>query len=575
MAERSKAFDLRSNLDRGAGSNPAQTIFYSSAFFSEMNPSDKNKKSVHPSEISQIIMEGESLLKIDSPIEKEQPLRSFTNIPDSGLDGSFCIENKSYQFLPENDSFSTDLKKGPFDTEKSSSKAEPDRKMFKEITFASPPEREGKSKKKRRDVQLIDPDESLDIGTGTFRRKRRFLDDSLEDSSKFFKKDPSENTSFTVLPGFKTAKGTEVYLSEDAITKGRRSLDFLESLGKPCPPAKPRLFLPREKEIEDALKIYKKVKQEIFPLTRSEEEEFTLFELFRWSWIAMMTEIQEIRKRGGESEVSEIERIVLAEAKRRWKLNPKSVLRRVSEHDEHPAIYMKVLVVEEGKEYIKISDGVYSVTVRLDEPLQKISAKIRTGQILQVACSVLLQDHPISIYEANQKNMPVIELRYNGVKPCLSGPLGYQDTLGYIRSLSSIDMKGGEISCLMLNIVKCLETSCIININGAKTTIEEDRLESTLLSIEKTIESVCSTKQERMDALDKVKLQKYTRYEVQCEYAREKTRAILSVWVGPFAEDYLKVDKKYLFFMVAPPVRASYGDTILLTTTSRTVFKLI
>ena len=27
MAERSKAFDLRSNLERGAGSNPAQTTF--------------------------------------------------------------------------------------------------------------------------------------------------------------------------------------------------------------------------------------------------------------------------------------------------------------------------------------------------------------------------------------------------------------------------------------------------------------------------------------------------------------------------------------------------------------------
>ncbi|KAH9386361.1 uncharacterized protein NEMAJ01_1257 [Nematocida major] len=537
----------------------------------------KERDAAHEhSEISQIIMEGEGLLKTSTGMDVIQPIHSFKSAPENGLDGSFSLENRSYQFfLDNNDSFYADAKKSPFHTAEPINKQQADKILFKEIKFEEPPRRGGRHRDMLSCPQLVDPDESLDIGTGAFQRKRKASDSPDHcalPSKPMLEGRTSADVSFTKLPGFKTAEGSHLYIKEEFADRGRRSLDFLHSGKSKCPPPAPKVVLPREFEMQEAMEAYRKMKQEIFPLTRSEEEEFNLFELFRWSWVAVLPHIREIKKRGSEECGKEIQAVVLEEAKRRWKLNPKSVLKRIVEHDEHPAVYMKVLVVEEGRECITITDGVHSVKARLDAQLQKISGKIRSGHVLQVACSVLLSSCPISIYEAHLDKRPVIELRYNGVKPCLSGPLGYQSTHGYIRELSSIDASGGDISCLMLNVTKHINTNYIIDINGSKTTIEEERLESTLERIERSIENLGLPRDEKMRAIDSVKVHKYTRYNVVCDYSSNKTPGILSVWEPAFTDNRLSIHKRYLFFMVRPPTKALSSSTVLLTTTSKTFF---
>ncbi|KAI5188802.1 hypothetical protein NEMIN01_0170 [Nematocida minor] len=548
-----------------------------------MAPREEKKKSPSCSEISQIFMEGETLLKGSSLIDKEEPIQEFASVPDNGLDQSFGIENKSYHFLSDNESFYGDLKKGPFHSKAPINKEFTDNILFKEMKFSSPPRRGGKYRKAFGAPQLMDPDDSLDIETGTFQRKRKFTEKAIKETESenmyLFKEElgaHTANSSFTKLPGFKTAEGSSVYVNEECTAKARRSFDFLQSstISQISPP-KPKVIYPREKEIQDALQMYRKVKQEIFPLTRSDEEEYDMFSLFKWAWISLLPQIQEIQKRGGELQNSEIERLVLLESKKRWKLNPKSVLQRIAEHDESPAVYMKVLVVEGGTDVITITDGIYSLRAKLDEGLQCISSKITVGKILQVACSVLLQGYPMSIWQANAERVPVIELKYNGVKPCLSGPLGYQNAMGYIRALSSIRLQGGFISCLMLKVDRHIDTAYIVNIKGSKTVIEEDRIESTVQRIEKSIESLGLSTEEKMKEFDSVKLHKYKRYEVSCDYSPGGSSAILSLWESALNDNNLGIGKRYLFFMLTTPAKKKESDRILLSTTSRTSFKLI
>ncbi|KAI5159155.1 hypothetical protein NEAUS03_0068 [Nematocida ausubeli] len=541
------------------------------------------EKTPPSSEISQILLEGEGLLKNSSPLLSETPIQDFKGAPDSGLDGSFQIEDKSYQFPQDdtNNSFYGDIKKGPFHSTKPINKDLTDRILFKEIKFPAPARRGRRYRNDPNVPQLVDPDESLDIGTGSFQRKRPIINqDKNEDPQKIgalFNDDnmPTADTSFTKFVGFKTAEGAALHVSEECMHKARRSFDFMQSRSLTRAPPKPKIILPREREITEAHAIYKRVKQEIFPLTRSKEEEYSLFVLFQWAWISVLRQIENIRKRGGDSQAAEIERVVVEKAKAKWRANPRSVLRRITEQDEHASVYMKVLVVEGGTSTITITDGLNSIKAQLDYELQRIAKNIKEGMILQVACSIYLLNHPASIYEVNLNGAAVIELQYNGVKPCTSGPLGYQNTFGFIRSLSSINPQGGYINCLMLRVTKKIEVRYVIDLNGSKSNIEEDRLDSTLERIERSIDKICFSEEERNNALNSVKLRKYTRYEVVCDYSSNHTTAILSVWEAAYSDNPLKPDQRYLFFMLSPPRKTQTTDIILLTTTIISTFRKI
>lgn len=543
---------------------------------------EEKKDSVKRAKISQILMEGETLLTSCNPINLEDPIRGATPAPDNGLDRSFSIENKSYQFASDNESFLADTHKGPFETKGPINKKLADKILFKEIKFSSPPRRGSKYRRDLGPTMLMDPDDSLDIETGTFQRKRMFTPqeekDLAEEDLRILKEMPEPNEPLSALPGFKTAEGSSLYISKECAEKGRRSLDFLQ---KPFQKTfqktiqkKPKKILPREKELQDMIKVYNRVKQEIFPLTRTEEEEYNIFSLFKWTWISMLPHIHEIQKRGGESQESEIEKILLLESKKRWKADPKSVLRRIVERDEAPSIYMKVLVVEKSQGIIKISDGIHSIWAKLDDSLQRVSNKITVGLILQVASSYLLNSHAVSVWEASTVKVPTLQLCYNGVKPCTSGPLGYQPTVGYIRELSSIKMHGGYTSFLLLKVTRHIDTAYIVNIKGSKTVIEEERIDSTLQRIEKSIESLDLTREEKMKEFDTVKLHKYKRYEVACDYSHSTT-GILSLWEPAFNDNNLRVGKRYLFFMLTTPKKGCSSEKILLSTTSQTAYRVI
>ncbi|KAI5167034.1 hypothetical protein NEIRO03_1655 [Nematocida sp. AWRm78] len=551
-----------------------------------MRPSKKENNTPPSSEISQILMDSEGLLKANISISKEAPIQEVQTSPDNGLDGSFQVEDKSYRFsVDSNESFYKDIEQGPFPATKPINKDLADKILFKEIKFPSPPKRGGKYKTDSGRPELLDPDDSLDIGTGTFQRKRPFSETGNTEKSKemgsLFNEEniPTANTSFTKLTGFKTAHGSSLYISDECMDRSRRSFGFMESYTQSAAPSaaklKPKVISPRENYIIDALEIYKKVKKEIFPLTRSEEEEYSLFSLFQWSWISVLPQIKEIFRRGGDMQFKEVERIVIEKAKIRWKQNPKSVLQRIVEKDEHPSVYMKVLVIEGGTNTIMITDGIHSVKAQLDLPLQKISNKITEGKILQVACSKSLLSDATSIYDVNKNGQAVIELQYNGVKPCSSGPLGYQSHFGFIRSILSIHPSGGYISCLMLKIARKIDVRYILDLNGSKSNIEEDRLDSTLERIEKSIEKIYTTAEEKNDALSKVRLRKYTRYDVICDYTKNTTPAILSIWEPAYSDNTLKTNQLYLFFMLSPPKKALSTGTILLTTTTISTFRPI
>lgn len=543
-------------------------------------PSQEDKKdSIKRAKLSHILMEGETLLTSCNPIDLKDPIRDATPVPDNGLDRSFSIENKSYQFASDSESFCTDPNKGPFEIKGSIDKRLTDTILFKETKFSSPLKKGSRYRTNASTPIKTDPDDSLDIETGTLRRKGRFLHQNEKEPQNtidILKEIPETSVPISILQGFKTAQGSDLYIQNEHMDKGRRSFDFLQSSTiRNVISKKPKKPAPREKEIQDIIKIYKKVKQEIFPIPRSEEEEYDLLSLFKWTWISNLPHIHEIQKRGGENQEIEIEKLLLLESKTRWKSNPKSVLRRIVEKDEAPAIYMKVLVVEKRPGHIRISDGLHSLWAKLDECLESVSDKISVGMILQVACSNLLTDRAISIWEASMEKNSVLQLYYNGVKPCTYGPLGYQSTMGYIRELSSIRLQGGFISTLMLKVTKHIETMYLVDIKGVKTLIDEDRIDSTLQRVEKTIENLNKTREETLKEYESVKLNKYKRYEVVCEYSHDKTPGILSLWELDFDEKNLRIGKRYLFFMLTTPKRAKVSDKILLTSNVKTCYRLI
>ncbi|KAI5171754.1 hypothetical protein NEFER03_1059 [Nematocida sp. LUAm3] len=511
------------------------------------------------------------------------------------LDLSFQIEEKGYKFVIENDSFNNDLKSEPlFEQEVRKRKHAPERILH----IDTPKHIESSKRKKGVENYLspcpLDADESLDLETNTLRNRKvanplkPTIDEAAMENKKLVeisRNEKKEEKPFEAprsikekervslgFPGFKTASGRDVFASEQAMAKARRSLDFLFPSSQPVPPPKPKILLPKEKEVEEGLSIFHQVKKQILPIVRNSEEFFFLFNTFQWAWISFFPLIQTLRKEGRDQIFEKIQSLVVNRSASQWKADHPSILRRIAEKDEVSGVYMKLLVVGEGKNTIRVTDGVCSAVVALDEHLRNISHKFAIGRVIQVVGAKFLLSKSMPIHEANQKNIPIIELAYNGVKPCTKGPLGRQNFLSYIRSLDSIKMRGGTIGCLHLKVSPVPhKVSYLLNLNNHKTIIEEERIEHTIHSVEKIIKGMNLDREEEEQVRRSVDLKKVIQYEVYSMYNQRNVRAFLSIWTSP--DNFVLQGNSFLFFFLNISNRVSDSGFLYLTTTKYTLIK--
>ncbi|KAI5181003.1 hypothetical protein NEOKW01_1244 [Nematocida sp. AWRm80] len=539
------------------------------------------KKSSAVSEISEIIEESRQILSKNA-LEPELISSSVLNAKTQpGLDESYLLEKKEFSFQKEPLSFCNDTNKEIFPGENIPQDTEDkkNRVVYKEpFSYFSTPPRKRQPPAPPRSPQLIEPDESLDLETGTLYRRgkeqhpiKQGLLETQEENKNIFqstKISRSNNQEFPYFPGFKTASGTALKLTEESLTSARRSLDFLQE--NAAYKQKPKIILPRHADTELAYQVYQKVQKAIFPLTRTLSERHTIFYVFKWAWLSVLPDIQEIRKRGSDIQAKQIETLVLRTAIQRWKTDPLSVLKRIAEKDEAPSKYMKVMVVSEGKETIRVTDGIYDLCVGLDNHLKEISHKLTVGTILQVVGSIYLEHSPLEISQADCSNKPIIQLQYNGTKPCYSGPLGYQSKCAYMRSISAIKPQGGIIACLHLKLTSVIKSKYVLNLNGSKSILDETQFPDALYRVHKHIKSMNLSSEEESQMKSKISKKKFTQYEIECMNTSQPTKATLTIWNPP---EELKLRHTFLFFFLDSSKYPSSTNTLALTTTQYTLIK--
>jgi len=500
--------------------------------------------------------------------------------PPEAFDATFITEEKEFVFSSDFDLLSSKVEASPLREIEREERTK--KKLLLLENFATPPRTGFQNMKQFRSPQLVEPDESLDLETGTFSRRKKSL---LKNETP-----PRKENSFFVKPAgrmedqqknsllahaapydvsFKTGGGRVISYSNTSLENARRSLDFLEPASSL--PKKPKIQQPRENEILFVLSLYKKIKKEIFPITRTRSDAYLLFQTFKWAWMSLLPEISEIKKEGRDSMNEQIEGMVLARSKDNWKNNFPSVLRKISEKDEGPGVYMKLMVVGEGKDTIAVTDGVCEAFVRLDELLQEVSGRIGVGTVLEVIGAHGLSESEVAIEDAYSRRSPVLELKYNGTKPCLSGPLGYQKYSSFIRPLSSVRTQGGIVGCLSLVLKNIVKIKYLLDLNGSKNIINEEELEGTMEKIEKTIKGMNLDKDSEQEVYRTIRVKRFIMYDVVSNYTKKEVGARLTIWNPP--ENFPLLNKPYLFFFLKASPYSSLSGTLSLTTKEYSVIR--
>ncbi|KAI5186322.1 hypothetical protein NEHOM01_1386 [Nematocida homosporus] len=530
-------------------------------------PENKNKRVYEP-KVAQLLLdecEGSGLPDL-KPGDLLRPAVKPPIPTTSFFDTSFKLEEKEFPFAVENESFYSEATNAPFQdysipTVRTESKiiytdssqfVTPPRKKPRAMVFNSP--------------QLLDPDESIDLETCTLRKHRG----ASRTKIPIVGLPPSSTigpTEFPYFPGFKTALGQAVVVQEDSLIKARRSLDFLQPAQVKQPP---KVLLPRERMILSAQAAFHAMQKEIFPVTRTAADFHSLFCTFQWTWISLMPVIESIRRRDSDMAQREIEDLIIREAKRRWKQNHPSILQRIVERDTQPGVYMKLLVIKEGRNSIWVTDGLYSVRAALDPHLVAIARKIKVGRVLQVIGATLLLPGPTPIDEVAAQETIAIQLNYNGVKPCLSGVLGYQPCSAYLRSVSFFKPQSGTVGCVSLYFAKLVCSKCVINLNGSKTTIDESRREETLETVYASIKKRCLSKEEEQEVYRTISVTRFVQYEVTTDYNPSNIPIYLTIWQPPKDEDFLH--KRFEVFVLNTSSYAPNSKALFLTSTRYSVF---
>lgn len=607
VAEGSKALDLRSSPIMGRGFESRSNHFCAFLFYSMgVDSTEKNAYS----DISDILRDAESTFPVARTQDSEMhlPLQKGRRYEEECINNSLLMDAKEYDAWPELESanLNTDMRQsldvqvrtsshisvGVEMTELSTPKKRRKPGRPKKNTWPSKdytntlyrrPTREMHEKlKKYITAQLIDPDESLDLETGLFSRSPQeceeiqlTLADVNEENRNLVaatKEPPREQLDYPYFPCFQNALG-EKLLVPCKPKESPNPLDAARNLGFESMAWNNRFRITpaRTRDVNHVLFIFKKVKRELFPLTRTDEEDHSLFSTFKWTWMANLDKIHAIRMRDVKV-LKRLEVLMIRETKKTWLSNRPSVLKRISEKDEAPGVYMKVLVVATGVTKIQITDGLYAMNVALDAGLQTVANIMRVGTVLQVIGSRALQPKPVPIGQAYRSKTPIIELRYNGTKPCLPGLIGYQPHAAYLRSLSSIRPQGGVIGCLFLRLDRIVYTKYLMNLNGSKNIVDEARLYESFDKIEQNIRSMQIDDEDEKRIMGTVKVSKFEKYEVRSIYSRESVSAHLTIWNPP--TDMVLCGRTFLFFFLnTSPRPPSNPNIITLTTNAYTIIK--
>lgn len=313
----------------------------------------------------------------------------------------------------------------------------------------------------------------------------------------------------------------------------------------------------------------------------SAEEEHCILSIFKWSWISQYMRINEILGKPGtplgpgESKHERVREIVIDQAMRRWNLQPLSVLKRIAERDESPGVYMKLMILESREGALKVTDGLYAVNVSLDKELRRIAqGKFFTGKVIQVVGSKALLPAPTGIDEVESGGLCLLELNYNGVKPAAGGVLGYQREHLFLRSLASIRKGGGIVGCVDVEIVHVHGTKYLMDLNGSRNTIEEERFNDSMERVEKSIKQMRLSREEEIAMMKKVRVKKFTKMEIRdaADRRRAEHPCILTLWNPP--ENILRRGRSLrIFYLTTYESPYDHQNSLTLSSLPQTIIR--
>lgn len=287
----------------------------------------------------------------------------------------------------------------------------------------------------------------------------------------------------------------------------------------------------------------------------SNTDYFSLFNAFKWTYL----------KSRNTSDA------LVADTLLRYSLSSYSPLRRLSEKDEAPGVYLKVLVIQaslsSSSHTFHVTDGFYSVAVITDKHLQPL---LKMGMVLDIFGYKSLLSAPTEIEELCSSNTPLLYLEYNGVKPTVKGSLGYQYHAAFIRSLYSIKKDGGIVGCIEITVIREVFTKYLININGVKNVVDKEEYSRTIEMLKKSISKVPNKER---DISSMISIKRFVEYEIRDgrDGDERKGRYVLTLWNPP---DLQLVGKRMQVFFLVPSDRKSNGCELSLTSIPQTKIKI-
>jgi BRCA2, oligonucleotide/oligosaccharide-binding, domain 1 len=401
--------------------------------------------------------------------------------------------------------------------------------------------------KKRREEGFVD---SLSLETlvtpPTKKRKDAFTSPQLVDPNTTLSEETVILGDSCMFSGFQTGLGESVRVSLSLAAGERRSLGslFVEEKSREKEPSvrtgEYALSLAIDGKKVSLIKRVRARFVESLSLANgkcTKEEKHQIRNVFKWTWLSRYMEIDIVLQDmvAAKSQEARVEAIVVPRALEIWKKDPLSVLRRIAEKDEAPGVYMKVLVVEKNIPFLRVTDGLYSVKIKADRALEAVANKIKVGSILKIFGARPLIPSPVPIREVDARDMPLLEVCYNGVQLSFSGNLGYQKESTFLRSLYSIERRGGMVGAVEVWVTKVLETKYLMDLNGSKNVIEEARFRDSLERIRKSIEKMCLPKAEERDILARIRVKKFTKIEAQDLRDKRAPRplVLITIWNPP------------------------------------------
>lgn len=261
---------------------------------------------------------------------------------------------------------------------------------------------------------------------------------------------------------------------------------------------------------------------------KKEDDEW-IFTQFKWTWLYLFSK-DECK---GENLYQEIIDVM----KLRLKYEH-SVLRRIVEFDDVAGKFLILGIISFDKETIELFDGFYSVTAEIDVNIFNYLKKnnCTLGSKIFAFGSQILLKNPESIFEIG--NRPVLKLNLNGIRVCSNDfKLGSARKVAFLNEIVSIHKDGGVISCLIVKIVRIIETKYLVALESYRNRVDD---------LEKEVEKI-------MEIAEKVGHQIEPTSIKTCQFTKalisdDSGECLLTWWQPP----EIKVGEKYKLIYITP-----------------------